>query len=328
MYKEIKLWEVVKTESGSQLRNIPAGSLSELSNQKRFEEDLRDWIINDPSIVSDDLIIIGKEIESIDLLGFNHENQIVVIETKRDDPRDAVKQAIDYASLITQKNISWLKEKAEEKGFPVTQYEQFDKIHIENPKIYIVGTMPNEKEERMVRFLSEYDLDIELVVIRYHRDPESKKEYLTRTYLLSDDVRKELSETKKSSERQKWDASSYFEKMSEIHTSVVVGKIRYLFELVKKSVFLRVRFGTGKNPSIMVDSNKADTLLHLYSDGFLVIWDYAYSSFPKNKLEEYRAKLDQWSFKRMKGYYRCKMDEVSEEILDTLVGYIVTLIQD
>ena len=71
-------------------------------------QDIQEWVAGNPSILEENLLIIGKEFsgfdktnERLDLLAVDSEGRLVVIELKRDDSgRDAHWQAIKYASYL------------------------------------------------------------------------------------------------------------------------------------------------------------------------------------------------------------------------------------
>ena len=75
-----------------------------------FQErrDIQEWVANNPGILGDDLLIIGKEFsgfdrtnERLDLLAVDLNGKLVIIELKRDDSgSDAHWQAIKYASYF------------------------------------------------------------------------------------------------------------------------------------------------------------------------------------------------------------------------------------
>ena len=78
--------------------------------QLGFQErrDIQEWVANNPRILGEDLLIIGKEFsgfdrtnERLDLLAVDADGKLVVIELKRDDTgADAHWQAIKYASYL------------------------------------------------------------------------------------------------------------------------------------------------------------------------------------------------------------------------------------
>jgi len=79
-------------------------SFSELNLTERY--DLQEWIVDNPSILGENLLIIQKEFggfhdtnERLDLLALDESGRIVVIENKRDDSgRDVIWQSLKYAS--------------------------------------------------------------------------------------------------------------------------------------------------------------------------------------------------------------------------------------
>ena len=75
--------------------------------------DIQEWIAAYPSILDDDLLIIGKEFsgfdrssERPDLLAVDRGGKLVVIELKRDDSGEDVHcQAIKYASYLSHARV-------------------------------------------------------------------------------------------------------------------------------------------------------------------------------------------------------------------------------
>ena len=74
----------------------------------RERQDIQEWVAANPSILGDDLLIIGKEFsgfdrtnERLDLLAVDFSGRLVIIELKRDDSgADAHWQAVKYASYL------------------------------------------------------------------------------------------------------------------------------------------------------------------------------------------------------------------------------------
>lgn len=79
----------------------------------RERQDIQEWIATHPSILGDDLLIIGKEFsgfegarERPDLLAVDTDGKLVVIELKRDDSGEDVHwQAIKYASYFSHAKV-------------------------------------------------------------------------------------------------------------------------------------------------------------------------------------------------------------------------------
>lgn len=86
--------------------SITEVEFSQLGFQER--RDIQEWIAANPSILGEDLLIIGKEFsgfdrtnERLDLLAIEPDGTLVIIELKRDDTgSDAHWQAIKYASYL------------------------------------------------------------------------------------------------------------------------------------------------------------------------------------------------------------------------------------
>lgn len=108
MATEIKTWQILD----GKLEPIE----SKMAQEGRTEPyDLEEWIVSNPSIVSSDLVIIGKQVQTksgpLDLLALDKSGNTVIIELKRDKlPREALAQAIDHASDIAYWSIDKLSE--------------------------------------------------------------------------------------------------------------------------------------------------------------------------------------------------------------------------
>jgi len=90
-------------------------SFSELKLSERY--DLQEWIVDNPSILGENLLIIQKEFdgfpdtnERLDLLALDESGKLVIIENKLDDSgKDVVWQALKYVSYcatLTKSEIS------------------------------------------------------------------------------------------------------------------------------------------------------------------------------------------------------------------------------
>lgn len=74
-------------------------------------EPLEDWLVGDISMVADDLLVIGRQLQSelggiLDVLAMDRNGDLAVLELKRDKtPRDVVAQALEYAAWV--RTLSW-----------------------------------------------------------------------------------------------------------------------------------------------------------------------------------------------------------------------------
>ena len=65
---QVRLWKI--TDHGEKLLEISPKELI-------LEEHLETWLESDISIISDDLLVIGRQVESIDLLAVDSEGRLV-----------------------------------------------------------------------------------------------------------------------------------------------------------------------------------------------------------------------------------------------------------
>lgn len=108
MGTEIKTWQIVEGK-------LEAVDTSLESEGRTEPYDLEPWIASNPAIIGPDISIIGRQVMSksgpIDLLGIDKSGNLVIIEIKRDKlPREALTQAIDYASDAAEWSIDKLSE--------------------------------------------------------------------------------------------------------------------------------------------------------------------------------------------------------------------------
>src|SRR5215216_1049967 len=101
--EEVRMWEIFEDEN---LREIKRTKLE-------LESRIEDWLERDISILSDDLLVVGRQIQTtfggiIDLLCLDSQGDVTIVELKRDKtPREITAQTLDYAS--------WAKDLSNEK---------------------------------------------------------------------------------------------------------------------------------------------------------------------------------------------------------------------
>lgn len=89
------------------LERVETVTFNEIKCKER--QDLQEWIVSNPTILGEELLIIQKEFdgfdsthERLDLLALDKQGNVVVIENKLDDTgRDVVWQAVKYASYCS-----------------------------------------------------------------------------------------------------------------------------------------------------------------------------------------------------------------------------------
>lgn len=188
MPSEMKLWEVVDEKPVT----IERARLD-------FEERLENWLAEDIGIISEDLLVIGKQVETeyggvIDLLAIDYNGDLVILELKRHKtPRDIVAQALDYASWVKDlgrtriENIasSYLKtqtlDSAFKKAFDSDPPETLNDQH----RMYIVASEIDASTERIVKYLSEsHGVDINVATFVFFKN--EGQEFVGKSFLLDE----------------------------------------------------------------------------------------------------------------------------------------------
>lgn len=189
MPQDVKVWEIV---DGDTLKEIHKSKLD-------LEERLESWLVKDISIVSNDLLVIGRQIETdfggvIDLLCVDYNGDIVIVELKRDKtPREITAQTLDYASWakdlsnekITEIANRYLGEKGSfEDAFKRKFGAEIPEILNEHHKMLIVASEIDSSSERIIKYLSDsYGVGINAITFQYLRGDDGR-EFLARVFLI------------------------------------------------------------------------------------------------------------------------------------------------
>lgn len=207
MAHDIKIWNISKDDT-----------LTELNRSKLdFERRLEDWIEQDISILSDECLVIGRQVPTsfgtfIDILCLDRNGDLVVIELKRDKtPRDTVAQALDYASWVTDLSRedvisiadSYFGEKESlesifERKFHITLPDVLNASHT----ILVVASYIDSSTDRIVKYLSDsHGVGINIAEFQYFKD-NNEKEYLSRVFLIEPEVASSNVERVRTSKRK------------------------------------------------------------------------------------------------------------------------------
>ena len=198
MATEIRAWQIVNGD-------LEPIEVSMVKAGRKETEDLEQWIKSNPVILGQNIVIIGDQVSTksgpIDLLGIDESGNLVVVELKRDKlPREALAQAVDYASDVA----SWDLDKISEvclayKKQRLEDYlnEKFENVNLESlminetQRILLVGFSIEESLQRMIEWLSNnYGVSINAVVLRYMQT-KSGDELIARTMIISEEVERE-----------------------------------------------------------------------------------------------------------------------------------------
>lgn len=184
---EVKLWQI---ESG-QPKPVPRDRLD-------LEDRLEDWLCEDIALLSDDLLVIGRQLHqyggTLDLLAADRDGNLVVIELKRDKtPRDVVAQALDYASWVQgfgREDVDQCTQEHLDKSFDEAFQEAFGEeppeVVNERHRVYIVASSLDAATQRIVEYLSAtHGVDINAATFAYFNTQCG--EFVARSMLLDEE---------------------------------------------------------------------------------------------------------------------------------------------
>jgi len=190
MPQNIRLWEIPGGQPPLEIKQ------AKLDLESRLEE----WLEKDISLLSDDLLVIGKQVPTdfggyIDLLCLNGNADTVIVELKRDKtPREVTAQALDYASWVVDLTAERIGEIANEylgaRGpLEVSFRSRFDtdlpEILNQSHKMLIVASSIDASSERIINYLSDtHGVDINAVTFQYFRLANGT-ELLGRVFLIA-----------------------------------------------------------------------------------------------------------------------------------------------
>lgn len=202
--QEIKLWQLTDDK-------VVQVNKERLDYEIRLEK----WIIEDISIISSNLVIIGTQVQTaynkkIDILAMNPNGDLVIIELKRDKTyREVVAQGLDYATWVKDldyDDLNSILQRHNSKDYSEIAdlyTEAFDKDAEEidfnsDHKILIVGSEIDDSTRRIIEYLSNepYSVNINALNFNYFKD-ETGKEYIAQSFVTPEENIIEESKSKK-----------------------------------------------------------------------------------------------------------------------------------
>lgn len=249
MGTQIRAWQVVD----GKLKPIDT-SLKEEGRTEPY--DLEPWVSSNPEILGSDIAVIGTEVASssgkIDLLGIDRSGNAVVVELKRDTvPREALAQAIDYASDVSDWTVEKLSEVCSEGcGQTLEELfaERFPEVDAENlninseQRIILVGFGVESSLERMIEWLSDsFGVNINAVVLSYFKTGRGE-ELLAKTSIISEELEKSRVQKRKRFQIPMSDEPGTYDE----------GELRKLLkEYLKKPAVTNQRIGHALLPALL-----------------------------------------------------------------------------
>ena len=173
---------------------------TERLNPSRLDEEerLEDWLCRDIGLLSEGLLVIGRQISTsggtLDLLAVDEKANLVIVELKRDKtPRDVVAQILDYASCVQDFGREDVERHTRDflgKGIDEAFMERFGHEVPETVngrhRMYIVASSLDSATQRIVEYLSRvHGVDINATTFSYFHTEQG--EFIARSTLLDED---------------------------------------------------------------------------------------------------------------------------------------------
>ena len=186
--QQVRLWEV--TPDGK-LQSIPG-------NEINLEEHLEDWLASDISVLDPNLLVIGRQVKTafggvIDLLCLDGNGDTVIVELKKGKtPREVTAQALDYASWVKGLSSDEIISIADDylgtsHGLKHAFEQQFERDLPEDlnggHRSLIVAESIDESTERIVRYLSDMKVPINVATVQHFKGIDGKS-ILAQVYLI------------------------------------------------------------------------------------------------------------------------------------------------
>jgi hypothetical protein len=214
---EVGIWRI----DGGRVDPVPASSLER-------ESRLEDVLEQDISILGlDSLLVIGRQVitkygKRVDLLAVDVEGGLFVIELKKDrTPREVVAQALDYGFWVRQLDPDAIAEMYVHHNGGAVFAEAFEQLFDqpvpeslnESHQLIIVASQLDASTERIVNYVADYDIPLNVVFFQYFRDGAA--EYLTRSWLLDPAEAEERSRSTRqrrprASNRDAWNGQDFY----------------------------------------------------------------------------------------------------------------------
>lgn len=201
--------------------NISEIKTSAIDSEQQLEDILEKHI----EIIDENLLIIGRQVKTsfnhyIDLVAIDNTGALVIIELKKDKtPRDVVAQGLDYASWVQQlwpEDVAGIFEDYDEKylkkgqSLDVLFNKKFNSKLIEDEineshRIIIVTTEVDTSTERIIKYLNESEVPINIVFFKIFED--NGKKYLSKVWMIDPYDISNISKPKQS--KEPWNGEYY-----------------------------------------------------------------------------------------------------------------------
>ena len=167
-----------------------------LKEESLLEENLEDWIVSEPSLLAEPLLVIGRQVmipdvkDRLDILALDPQGNAVVVELKLGALKDPVDmQALRYASYISRWRFDDFENQARIHAGEVSDrdfnfndlYERFcaeagiDDVPDLNAeqRLILVGSGIKDKLGSVALWLLEHNIDIKVIEVQAYREGNS-----------------------------------------------------------------------------------------------------------------------------------------------------------
>ena len=305
--EQIKLWKI-ESDGVMKISKKPLD----------YEHRLEKWLIEDISILSPNLAVIGSQIitpqgKRIDILAINSVGELLIIELKRNITyREIIAQVLDYATWIKDLDYDDLNNilnkygKSEYKDiedfFTATFNKDAEDIEFNSDhKMIIVGSDIDDSTVRIINYLANepYSVNINAVNFNYFKD-DNGHEFLAQAFVMPEENITEESRSKKRKRAK-----------SIITTLFELGKLK-----VGQKVYLKPAIDQGhpKEKVCATIANDNQACLERKDDDNL----YTFSGLRRILIEELALKdiRKNWGFGVRKDWVDEKMKSLSELLDD------------
>jgi len=249
---EIRSWQI---QDG---KLLPLKS-SLVADGKKEKDDLEQWIKSNPQILGEDIVLIGEQVQTssgpLDFLGIDTSGNTVIVELKRDKlPREALVQAIDYASDVADWEVDRFREICQSfTSQPLEDYLQsiFEGINVEDlainqaQRLLLVGLTVEEPLARMIEWLSDkYNVGINAVMLNYVVT-SGGDQILSRMVMIPEAVEKQKANKKKFIIEMSDEPGTYEEETLEAKLVEYLSKGLYSSQRIRDH-FLPILLEKGK----------------------------------------------------------------------------------
>ena len=204
MAEQVKLW--ISEQSGTV---TPLSRRPSVDYERSFEE----MLIQSPDMLGEGVALVGRQLMTesgpLDLLGIDEDGKLVVYELKRGEmPREAITQAIDYASWLDSLSYDELARRISEHGpsgftrafddFDDWYTGEFDEDQVQMlrpTRVVVVGLGAEPATERMAHWLADKGVNIEMLMFHAFRHGDNTI-FARDVEVSSEDVRRQTESTR------------------------------------------------------------------------------------------------------------------------------------